>query len=56
MKLKTWLGSIAIPVLLVVIASPRIANASSREDRLATNISFATSAIRWIPAASKSPR
>jgi hypothetical protein len=35
MKLKTCLGSIAIPVLLVAIASPRIANASPHEDRLA---------------------
>ena len=40
MKLKTCLGSIAIPVLLSTIVSPRIANASPREDCLATQHFF----------------
>ena len=40
MKLKTCLGSIAIPVLLATIVSPRIANASPREERLATQHFF----------------
>jgi hypothetical protein len=40
MKLKTRLGSIAILVLLIAITSPRIANARSREDRLATQHFF----------------
>jgi hypothetical protein len=35
MKLQTWLGWMAVQVLLVALASPRIANASPREDRLA---------------------
>ena len=40
MKLTTWLGWIAMPVLLVAITSPRIANASPREDRPATQHFF----------------
>ena len=40
MKLKTCFGRIAMPVLLVAITSPRIANASPREDRPATQHFF----------------
>jgi hypothetical protein len=40
MKLKTCLGCMAMPVLLVSITSPRAATASSREDRLATQHFF----------------
>jgi hypothetical protein len=40
MKLNTGLGWIVIQVLLVGIASPRTANASPREDRLATQHFF----------------
>jgi hypothetical protein len=40
MKLKTCFGWMAIQVLLVGIASPRMANASSREDRLSTQHFF----------------
>ena len=40
MKLKTCLGSIAISVLLATIVLPRIANASPREERLATQHFF----------------
>jgi hypothetical protein len=40
MKLKTCFGRIAMPVLLVAIASPRIANARPSEDRLAVQHFF----------------
>ncbi len=40
MKLKSCIGWITTPVLLVAVASPRIANASPREDRLATQQFF----------------
>jgi hypothetical protein len=40
MKLTTCLGCIAMPVLLVSIASSRIANAGPREERLATQHFF----------------
>jgi hypothetical protein len=40
MKLNTCLGWMVIQVLVVGIASPRIANASPREDRLATQHFF----------------
>ena len=43
MKLKTCLRCIAMPVLLVSIASPRAATASPREDRLATQHFFCNS-------------
>jgi hypothetical protein len=40
MKLKTCIGSITTPVLLVAIASPWIASTSPRDDRLATQHFF----------------
>jgi hypothetical protein len=49
MRLKAWLGPVAMQILSVAIASPRIARASTAEDPLATQHFFCNTGYKLDP-------